>query len=76
MLLHIHSKVMKVSSTVQSFRTDTFFFILNIPQKNNSEKMMEVWFLFPAYCLMKLYICLKFHENIEDRCKVIEWIQF
>ena len=25
---------------------------------------------------MKLYICSKFHENIDDRFKVIEWIRF
>ena len=37
MLLHICSKIMKVSLTVQSFRTDTIF-ILNIPKENNSEK--------------------------------------
>ena len=37
MLLHICSKIMKVSLTVQRFRTDTIF-TLNIPQENNSEK--------------------------------------
>ena len=37
MLLHICSKIMKVSLTVQSFRTGTIF-ILNIPKENNSEK--------------------------------------
>ena len=37
MLLHICSKLMKISLTVQSFRTDTIF-ILNIPIENNSEK--------------------------------------
>ena len=63
MLLHICSKIMKVSLTVQSFRTD----ILNIHKENNSEKMVELWFLFSAYCPMKLYICSKFHENIDDR---------
>ena len=36
MLLHICSKIMKVSLTVQSFSTDTTF-ILNIPKENNSE---------------------------------------
>ena len=38
--------------------------------------MMELRFLFCAYCPMKLYICSKFHENIDGRFKVIEWIQF
>ena len=33
MLLHICSKIMKISLTVQSFGTDTIF-ILNIPEKN------------------------------------------
>ena len=37
MLLHICSKFMKVSLTVQSMRTDTIL-ILNIPKENNSEK--------------------------------------
>ena len=38
--------------------------------------MVELWFLFSTYCLMKLYICSKFHENIDNQFKVIEWIQF
>ena len=25
---------------------------------------------------MKLYACTKFHENIDDRFKVTEWIRF
>ena len=77
MLLHICSKIMRISLTVQSFRTDTIF-ILNIPKENNSEKkkIMELWFLFSAYCPMKLYTCSKFHENIDDCFKVIEWIGF
>ena len=37
MLLHICSKIMKISLTVQTSRTDTIS-ILNIPQDNNSEK--------------------------------------
>ena len=37
MLLHICSKIMKISLTVQSLRTDTIF-VLNIPKENNSEK--------------------------------------
>ena len=37
MLLHICLKIMKISLTVKSFRTDTIF-ILNIPKENNSEK--------------------------------------
>ena len=57
----------EISLTVQSFKTDTIF-ILNILKENNSEKkMLELWFLFSAYCPMKLYICSKFHENIDDR---------
>ena len=58
--------------TVQSFRTGTIF-ILNIPKENNSVKMVELRFLICAYCPMKLYICSKFHENIDDRFKVIEY---
>ena len=37
MLLHICSKIMKISLTVQSFRTDTSF-IVNIHKENNSGK--------------------------------------
>ena len=37
MLLHICSKLMKISLIVQSFRADTIF-ILNIPKENYSEK--------------------------------------
>ena len=67
---------MKVSLTVQNFRTDTIF-ILNIPKENNFEKkMVELRFLFCANCPIKLHICSKFHENIDDRFKVIGWIRF
>ena len=27
-------------------------------------------------CAIKLSICSKFHENIDDRFKVLEWIGF
>ena len=37
MALILCIKIMKISLTVQTFRTDTIF-ILNIPQENNSEK--------------------------------------
>ena len=75
MLLHICSKIMKISLKVQSFRTDRIF-ILYTPKENNSEKLVELWFLFPACCPVKLFICSKFQENIDDRFKVIEWIEF
>ena len=72
MLLHICSKIMKLSLIVQSFRTDTIC-ILNIPKENNSEKkIVELCFFFSAYCPMKLYICSKLHENMNDHFKVIE----
>ena len=58
-----------------NLRTDTIF-ILNIPKENNSEKMVELWFLFSAFCAMKLSICSKFHIKIDDRFKVLEWIGF
>ena len=73
MLLHICSRIMKVLLTVQSFRTDTIF-LPNIPKGNYSKKMVELWFFLSAYFLMKLYICSKFDEYIDDRLKVIEWI--
>ena len=37
MLLHICSQTIKISLTVQSFRTNTIF-VLNISKENNSEK--------------------------------------
>ena len=73
MLFHICSKIIKISLTSQSFRTDTIF-ILTIPTENKSEKMVVFYFFFSAYCPMKLYICSKFHENIYDCFKVKEWI--
>ena len=58
------------------FKTDTTF-ILNISKEINSEKkMVELWFLFSAYCPMKLYICSKLNENIDGHFKTIEWIRF
>ena len=32
--------------------------------------------LFPAHCLIILYICKKFHENIARGFRVIEWTRF
>ena len=67
---------MRVSLTLQNVRTYTIF-ILTIPKENNSEKkMVALWFLFSAYCPMKLCICSKFHGNIDDRSKVLEWYDF
>ena len=45
------SKIMKISLTVQSFRTDTIF-ILNIPKENNSEKSDGVMVL--VLCLLSI----------------------
>ena len=59
-------------------RTDTIF-ILNTTMENISEKKtitMELCFFFSAHCKMKLYACTKFHENIDDRFKLIKWIRF
>ena len=38
--------------------------------------LVELWFLFSAYCLMVLYICIKFHENILKGFRVIEELVF
>ena len=62
MSLHICSKIKKISLTVQSI------------ELTQSEKMVELWFLFSTYCPMKLYSCSKFHENTDDHLKVKEWI--
>ena len=37
---------------------------------------MELWYLFSAYCLMLLYICIKFHENISEGFTAIEGLLF
>ena len=34
--------------------------------------LVELRFLFSAHCLIVVYICIKFYENILDRIKVIE----
>ena len=58
------------------FRTDTIF-ILNTTMENISEKKIRIELcFFSAHCIMKLYACTKFHENIDDRFTVIEWIRF
>ena len=49
MLLHICSNVMKISLTVQSFRTNTIF-ILNIPKESNSEK--KRWVMVLVLCIL------------------------
>ena len=49
---------------------------LRTPWKCINHKRSFLWFLFSANCPMKLYMCSKFHENFDDRFKVIEWIQF
>ena len=38
--------------------------------------MLELRFVFSAFCPVQLYICSKVHENIDDRLKVIDWIRF
>ena len=81
MLLHICSNIMKISLTVQSFRTDTIF-ILTIPKQNNSEKNGGLWFLFCAYCPMVLVLCIlsddafvpSFMKISTDHFKVIQGV--
>ena len=76
MLLHISSKIINVSLTFKSFRTDTIF-ILNIPKENNSEKknggvMVLVLFILSDEALYLFQV----HENIDGHFKIIEWIRF
>ena len=35
----------------------------------------ELQFMCSAYCFIVLYICVKFHENILDGIRVMEWTQ-
>ena len=37
---------------------------------------VDLWSSFSAYCLMMLYICIKFHENILKGVRVIEGLLF
>ena len=41
------------------------------PKAGNS----ELWFLCFAYCIMMIYICIKFQENISNSFQVTEWTQ-
>ena len=34
---------------------------------------LELMFMCSASCLIMLYICVKFGENISDRIRVMEW---
>ena len=67
---------MKVFLTVLNYRTDTIFNQKNSKGHNSVKNVSGVMFFFPAHCLMVAYICTKFHENILDGIKVIEWTQF
>ena len=52
-------------------------FILIISKGHNSAKNVdESRFFFYPHHLVTLNICIKFHENILDHIKVIEWAQF
>ena len=75
MLLHICSDIMKISLTVQSFRTDTIF-ILNIPKENNSEKK-KWWVMVLVLCIFSdevFKFVPSFMKILIDPFKVIEWI--
>ena len=72
MLIYICSKIMNISVTVQSFRTDTIF-IINILKENNSEKNGGILVL--VLCPMKFYICSTIHENNDDRFKLYSGYQ-
>ena len=63
---------MKYSGWYQSYRADTIF-IRKISKGHNSIKMyVECRFLFSAHCLIMVYICTKFHENILNGIRVME----
>ena len=52
-------------------------FIGKISKGHNSvENEGGVTVLFPADCLMMLYICAKFHENFLDGIKITERTRF
>ena len=47
-------------------------FIRKIAKGHNSVKNVECRFLFTAHCLMMVYICTKFRENILRNIRVME----
>ena len=75
MLLHICPNIMKISLTVQSFKTDTMF-IQNSPKENNSDKNVGLWFLFCAYCPISFIFVASCMKISIDSFNVIEWIRF
>ena len=63
---------MKIFWTVSNYREDTIF-IRKISKGHNSIKnYVECLYLFSAYCLMMVYICTKFQENILNGIRVME----
>ena len=61
---------------VYGIRVLFFFFFLELGFLFSAHRLMtsmELRFFFPAHPLMVVYICTKFHENILDGIKVIEW---
>ena len=62
-----------------SYRADTIFIRKNSKRHNSIENVGKEqlrFFFFSAHCLMMVYICTKFHENIHNGIKAIEWTRF
>ena len=66
---------MKIFLTVLKLKSGTIFH-QNVSKGHNSVKKVELRFFFSAHCLMVVYICTKFHENILGGIKVIERTRF
>ena len=50
--------------------------ILNTEGHNNVKKQGELQFLFSAYHVIMLDTCTKFHENMLNGLRVLDWTRF
>ena len=58
------------------YRADIIFILIISKGHKSAKDVDELSFFFYAHHLMTLNIYTKFHKNILDRIKEIEWTQF
>ena len=62
--LHLYNILQKYLLRFKNYRPDMIS-LPNISKGNNSVKLqVELWFLISARCVIMLYICTKFSENV------------
>ena len=75
MMFYIYVRFKKISQTlfnVQSIHIRKAIF--HVQRAIDPElKNLKLWFMHSACCLMMLYICVKFRENISNGIRVMEW---